>query len=176
MTRPPRWDDPNEFQGHPLRDSDISQRRVLTTESRPHAGYAWDTGIALSRYLAGLKQGHLLGSRCAKCRRIVVPPRVVCEHCFLPMSEWVPLQDTGTVLSYSICYVAWDAQRVQEPEIPAVIQIDGASEGVGILHILGEVRREDIVIGMQFKAFCKPPRKRKVAITDIRYFKPLKGR
>ena len=67
--------------GTPLRDADIRERRILTERWDPDLRYAYDTGIAISRYLEGLKQGKLIGSVCGTCERLVVPPRVVCEQC-----------------------------------------------------------------------------------------------
>ena len=128
---------------------------------------------AIGRYLAELKEGRIIGVRCRHCRRTVVPPRDFCEWCFEPMSEWVYLQDTEVVNTFSLCYVTWDMVRVKEPQIPAVIEIDGASPGMGILHLLGEVDPSEVRIGMRVKAVWKPPEEREGAITDIKYFKPI---
>jgi len=57
--------------------------------------------------------------------------------------------------------------------LPAVIEIDGASKGMGIMHLLGEVEPGDIKIGMKVKAVWKPEEEREGSITDIIYFKPL---
>jgi uncharacterized OB-fold protein len=161
-----------DFPGTPLSRADFEEGRVLTTHWVPVAQYAWDAGVAVGRYLAELKEGRIMGSRCLRCRRTVVPPRAFCEWCFRPMDEFVPLQDTGTVVTFSLCYVTWDMKRVKEPEIPAVIEIDGASPGMGIMHVLGEVDPQEVKIGLRVKAVWKPPQERSGAITDIRYFKP----
>ena len=50
---------------------------------------------------------------------------------------------SGTVETFSICHVPWDMQPLDPPEIPAVIRLDGASEG-GFLHKLGEVAPDDV--------------------------------
>ena len=89
------------------------------------------------------------------------------------MDEYVPLQDTGTVNTFSLCYVTWDVQRITEPEIPVVIEIDGASPLHGIMHLLGEVDPEKVHIGMRVQAVWKPVEKRQGAVTDILYFKPI---
>ena len=88
------------------------------------------------------------------------------------MSDYVPLQDTGIVNTFSLCYVTWDVQRIKEPEIPAVIEIDGASLLHGILHKLGEINPQEVRIGMRVKAVWKPTAERIGAITDILYFRP----
>ena len=53
-----------------------------------------------------------------------------------------------------------------------MVEIDGASKGMGILHLLGGVRSKDVRIGMKVKAIWKPASERVGAITDIRYFAP----
>ena len=47
-----------------------------------------------------------------------------------------------------------------------------ASPGMGILHLLGEVRPADVKIGMKVEAVWRPKRERKGAVTDIAYFRP----
>lgn len=161
------------FPGTPLGEEDFAEGKVLFNYDQLRGDFAWDTGIAISRYLAALKEGIILGARCATCRKTVVPPRTVCEWCFRPMQEYVPLQDSGIVNTFSLCYVTWDVQRIKEPEIPAVIEIDGASPLHGIMHKIGGVDPQKVHIGMRVKAVWRPPSEREGAITDIMYFKPI---
>jgi len=162
-----------EFPGTALRESDFAENKVLFTEWTPNAQYAWDAGVAIGRLLSELKAGRIIGTMCHHCRRTVVPPRIFCEWCFRPMDEWVYLQDEGIVNTFSITYVQWDMVRVKEPIIPAVVEIAGASKGMGIMHLLGEVDPEHVKIGMRVKAVWRPAAERTGAITDIMYFKPI---
>lgn len=163
----------DNYPGTPLSEKDFSEGNILYNHDELIGNFAWDTGIAIGRYLASLKQGVILGSYCSTCNRTVVPPRVVCEWCFRPMQEYIPLQDTGTVNTFSLCYVTWDVKRIKEPEIPAVIEIDGASPLHGIMHMLNEVDPESVSIGMRVQAVWKPEEERQGSITDILYFKPI---
>ena len=163
----------NELPGTPLSEKDFQDGNVLFIHDELRGVFAWDTGVAIGRYLAALKEGQLLGAYCNTCRKVVIPPRTVCEWCFRPMDDYVPLEDTGIVNTFSLCYVTWDVQRIKEPEIPAVIEIDGASPLHGIMHLLGEVDPQKVHIGMRVQAVWKPPEERQGAITDILYFKPL---
>lgn len=168
-----------ELGGTALSTSDIKQGKVLTTKWTPDLAYAWDTGVAIGRYLAELKKGRIIARACYKCRRIMLPPRMFCELCFRPTDEWLEVKDTGIVNTWSICRINWDASRRKKDEpplIPAVIEIDGASKGMGIMHMLGEVDPDDITMGMKVKAVWKPEDERTGAITDILYFKPLRAR
>ena len=135
---------------------------MLFVHDELKADFAWDTGIGIGTYLSGLKKGQILGSYCATCRKVVVPPRTVCEWCFKPMDEYVPVKDTGTVNTFSLCYVTWDVKRITEPEIPAVIMLDGAAELSetspimgGIMHKLEEVDPKKVKIGMKVQAQFK---------------------
>lgn len=162
-----------EYPGTPLSENDFDEQNILFVHDELRAEYAWDTGEAIGKYLAGLKEGVIYGARCRTCRKVVVPPRTVCEWCFRPMGEFVPLEDTGTVNTFSLCYVTWDVQRIKDPEMPAVIEIDGAAPLHGIMHKLGEVEPDDVHIGMRVQAVWKPAEEREGAITDILYFKPI---
>lgn len=162
------------FKGTPLSENDFTNGNILFITDTLNGKFGWDTGIAIGKYLEGLKNGVIYGVYCAKCRKTVVPPRVVCEWCYRPMTHFVPLKDTGTVNTFSICYVTWDVKRIKTPEIPAVIEIDGASPHHGILHKLGEVAPDQVLIGMRVKAVWKPINERIGSITDIAYFKPIK--
>ena len=162
-----------EFPGTYLLESDFREGRILFNEWTPNAQYAWDAGVAIGRYLAELKRGQLGGAHCSRCHRTVVPPRNVCEWCFRPMDSWVTLPDTGTVNTFSLCYVTWDMRYLDEPEIPAVIDIDGTNPPMGIMHMLGEVEPTSVEIGMRVQAVWKPSAQREGSILDIRYFRPV---
>ena len=85
------------FPGTPLSEGDFKENKILYRHDELIGRFAWDTGIAIGTYLAGLKEGVILGSYCQTCRKTVVPPRTVCEWCFRPMDSYGPLEDTGTV-------------------------------------------------------------------------------
>ncbi|MBI4467286.1 MAG: Zn-ribbon domain-containing OB-fold protein [Acidobacteria bacterium] len=168
--------EPRTVRGTPLELADLKKGKVFTTAYVPKIQYAWDTGVAIGRYLEELKNGRLIARRCQRCQRTMVPPRMFCERCFRSTDEWVYVQDTGTVNTFSLCYVSWDVRRLKTPEIPAVIEIDGASPGMGIMHVLGKVNPKQVRVGMRVRAVWKPPPQRTGSITDILYFAPIKGK
>lgn len=159
--------------GTPLSSEDFESGRIFTVSHTPKAEYAWDTGPSIGRYLEELKNGRLVGRKCLACNRTFIPPRSFCELCFRPADDWVVLKDTGTINTFSLCYVTWDMKRLKDPHIPAVIEIDGASPGHGILHLIGGVDPKKVKIGMKVKAVWKPAKERAGAITDIQHFVPI---
>lgn len=159
--------------GTALSSEDFKQKRVFTTSYTPKAKYAWDTGFAIGRYLEGLKEGKLLARSCKKCGRILIPPRAFCELCFRLTDDWVELEHTGVINTFSLCYITWDMQKLTDPLIPAVIAIDGATEGYGIMHMIGGVDPKAVQVGMKVEAVWKPADEREASITDIQYWRPI---
>lgn len=162
----------------PLKRKDIMGDETITSAWEPDLSYAWDNGAAIGRYLAELKNGKIIGKRCRKCDRIMLPPRMFCELCWRPTDEWVYVKDTGTVNTFCVSHVDWKAGRLDikggvRPFTPAVIEIDGASKGMGILHMIDKVDPWTIEIGMRLQAVWKPAEERQGAITDIQYFIPI---
>jgi uncharacterized protein len=148
---------------------------ALKTAWEPDLAYAWDNGKAIGKYLEEFKKGKIIARTCEKCNRIMIPPRMFCELCFRPTDKWVYVKDTGIVNTFAISYVHWNAARLkpdEKPYLPAVIEIDGASQGMGLLHLLGNVEPDKIKIGMAVKAVWKPENERTGSITDILYFEP----
>lgn len=163
------------FPGEEIKIKDLEEGKVLFESFRPRARYAWSAGIAISRFLEELKNGRIIASTCNKCRRIMVPPRVYCERCFKLIDGWTYVKDSGIIKTFSVSYIASDASRLKEPIVVAVIELEGASPDVGIVHLLGEYGDwRELKIGMRVQAVWKPSEERVGAITDIKYFKPIK--
>jgi hypothetical protein len=141
-------------------------------EQRLDARYEWDPGEAIGAVLDGLREQRILATTCISCGRTLVPARAFCERCFRPTDGWTEVPHTGTVETFSICHVTWDMRPLDEPQLPAVIRLDGTSEG-GFLHLLGEVAPDDVRAGMQVEAVWKPAGERVGSILDIEYFRPL---
>ena len=159
-----------------LNFKDFAEGKVFTVPWKPDLRYAWDDGVAIGRYLKELRKGRIMAKRCRQCNRVMLPPRMFCERCWRITDEWVPVKDTGVVNTFAISHVDWAAGRVPKGErffTPAVIEIDGASRGMGILHLLDGVEPDKIFIGMRVKAVWRPEAERIGAITDIKYFKPI---
>lgn len=162
------------FLGENLSQKQIDEGEVTIVKHRPNVKYAWSCGEAMSRFLNEMKKGKLIGRKCNKCNRILFPPRMFCEECFKPTNEWVYLKDTGKIMTFSKSYLDTDAKRIKEPILVGVIAIEGAPENMGFMHYFGEMSPDEIKINMRVKAVWKDEKERVGAVTDIKYFRPLK--
>jgi len=163
-----------ELLGTPLSGKEFYGGAVITYDDTYTVEYDWDSGVAITAYLDGLERGVLLASYSPGSDRTVVPPRTFDELSWTEIDDLRELPGTGTVNTFSLSMVNWDATRRDEPLMPAVIELDGASPGMGILHMLDEVDPDAIEIGMAVEAVWKPAAEREGAITDILYFRPTK--
>jgi uncharacterized OB-fold protein len=152
---------------------ELEARKYLVTHYETVLKYSWTSGVATSRFLDGLKEGKLWARKCNKCRRVMIPPRMYCEECWRPTDSWVRVKDTGTVSTFSVSYVNNDASRRKQPLIVSVVEIDGASREMGILHFLGGIDPNKVRVGMKVRAEWKPKSERTGAITDILHFRPV---
>ena len=166
---------PKYAPGTYVSNKDIINKNITYSWWEPEVQYSWSLGPAYSRFLQELKEGRIIGRTCKKCNRILIPPRMFCEYCYRPTDDWIYLKDTGTIETYSISYLDPNAKRIKDPILIGVISIDGASPQHGIMHYFGEMKSEEIYIGMKVKAIWKPKKERTGSITDIKYFKPIKG-
>lgn len=134
-------------------------------------GYNWSAGIAGSRFLRELKENaRIMGTKCTKCNRILVPPRIFCEECFSKVDTWEVVQETGIIETFAVSYYSATMELLETPQIIAVIKFDGTD--AGMVHFLGETDDpKKIKIGQKVRAVFKDKEERTGSILDIKYFK-----
>ena len=143
----------------------------MVYKSRISVPYHWWAGETASRFFIALRdEQKILGTKCAKCRKVFLPPRKVCPDCFTVNKQWVEVSPVGTVKAFTVARRQLAALPEKAPVIFALIKLKGGN--TSILHILGEVKPQDVKVGMKVQA--KFAAKRKGAIFDIEYFRPVK--
>jgi hypothetical protein len=133
-------------------------------------------GRFASRFFRELRDSQkIYGVRCPQCRRVLLPPRPMCERCFASIDEWVEVGHQGTLEAYTILYVPF-LGLPPPPLAMVVVKLDGAD--TCLQHILGGVdlsdpdkSKEVVKIGMRVEAVWREPRRGE--ILDIQYFKPI---
>jgi uncharacterized protein len=131
--------------------------------------YTVSAGQTLSRFLAGLVEGRLLGRRCPGCRKVYVPPRGACPTCALPPGDEIPISNDGTVTTFCIVNVPFEGQTIKLPYVYASILLDGAD--IPLLHLVN-VPAEEARMGMRVAAEWMPPAERRPTLEAIRWFSP----
>jgi uncharacterized OB-fold protein len=83
----------------------------------------------MEKFLQGFSEKKILGVRCPKCNRVLLPPRSSCGQCWTRPEEWVEMETTGTLENYTVGHVTVEKGEIrdlQEPEILGMIKLDGA--------------------------------------------------
>jgi uncharacterized OB-fold protein len=152
--------------------SDIFENvEPMVHKSRISVPYHWWAGDTASRFFIALRdEQKILGTRCSHCRKTFVPPRKTCPVCFTPNEDWVEISPQGTLITHTIVRRHLASLPKKPPVMYGLIKLEGAD--TAFLHILDEIRPEDVKIGMKVEA--KFASERKGTIFDIEYFKPVK--
>ena len=130
--------------------------------------HLYTMGVAGERFFRELKDsGRILGTRCAACDYVHVPPSIFCPRCFAALDEWKEVGPQGTVRAVTIAHLDVEGARLDTAETLALVQMDGADDL--LLHRVGE--SEGVQIGARVEPVFKQPAERTGSILDVRYFR-----
>jgi uncharacterized OB-fold protein len=146
------------------------------TEAIVHRGrikvpYMWYVGEYGSRFYVELRDNKKIwGTQCSQCGMVLVPPRNQCGRCFVPITEWVELKDTGTLETFTVVhYEVPDLQPLKPPFAYGIIKLDGAD--TGFVHLVYDTDLSTLKTGMRVQAVFTEERQGN--LLDIHYFKPV---
>ena len=157
-----------------VRSEDLGDTGTLKYPSRIKLRYTWHAGKTGSRFYETLRDHCvILGTRCASCDWVYVPPRDTCPRCYGDITDWVELPGTGTLLTWTVTRYAVPGIQPQKPPYAlGVVKLDGATSG--FVHLLGEVQPEQLTEGMRMEAVFRE--ERTGGYLDIEYFRPIAQR
>ena len=140
------------------------------------AAYDYHAGFHYSRFLKELKTNkRIYGVKCPKCKKVYVPPRIVCRDCFVKMEEFVPVSDQGTLVAFTVTTVPYiDPSTGETRKLPftaAYVRLDGSDSN--IMHCLDETDESKIKTGMRVQAVFSNNRTGDY-FTDIKHFRIIK--
>lgn len=136
--------------------------------------YRWAMGPVFTRFFEEFKNKKIMGTRCPKCNRVLVPARDFCPRCFEELTEWVEVSDKGRIRTWSLITFSYEGQPKEPPYIPALIDLDGANTAFS--HYIGGIELSDpeevekqVKIGTRVEAKWRADRQGNMS--DIEYFK-----
>jgi uncharacterized OB-fold protein len=130
--------------------------------------YTVNAGRASSRFLRALAERRIVGQRCPECKKVNLPPRGACPTCGVPTEEEVPLAEVGTVTTFCIININFDAKARELPYACASILLDGAD--TTLFHLIQEANAAEIRMGMRVRAVWSD--EGLFSLDNIRHFKP----
>lgn len=141
--------------------------------------YRFAAGSYLTKCLTELRDsGKIYAVECPKCKRVQLPPRVVCAECHVKNERWVELPHEGTLVGFTIMYLPLTDPTTGKPHEPPFVygsvRLDGATS---VLDHMVEVEpdMDKVWVGMRCRLVLRPKEERIGDLSDIRYFEPLPG-
>lgn len=131
--------------------------------------YEYTAGVAGERFLRGLQEGRILASRCAKCGKKYLPPKMYCTDCFLKITRYHEVGPHGVVAALTESHVDFQGRRRSSPVTMAFVTFQGVTGGL----IKGASGR-GLKIGSKVAPSFKPKGKRVGSLSDIREFRVVR--
>jgi uncharacterized OB-fold protein len=143
---------------------------VRYVDATVHLPYHYVAGDHKARYLAALKEKHILGSKCSKTGKVFVPPVIASPESFAPCDELVELPDRGVITTFCVVRIPVMQRDIALPYVAASVALDGAD--VSMYALIQECPPDDVRMGMRVQAVWKPDGERQGDHEDIMYFRP----
>ena len=100
-----------------------------------------------------LEQGRVAATRCKDCGKTYFPPRADCCQCLDSNVEWVDVEGTGTLVTYSKLEFA---PVGFEGDLPYAIALLDYGDFKVFGRIASDVPEADIKVGMSMRAVANP--------------------
>ena len=142
--------------------------RTLSASVTVAFDYTRSTGPVLGRFLAGLRDGVVVGGRTSD-GEVVVPPPEFDPVTHAATEEFVEVADTGTVASWTWVPEPVKGQPLDRPFAFALVRLDGAD--APLLHALDVASPDDVTSGMRVRIRWRA--ERVGAITDIECYEAV---
>lgn len=91
--------------------------------------YDYSLGEVAGKFMAGLKEGKILATRCSKSSLTYLPPRSYCEQSFEPCDSWVEAGLTGVIEQSTIVVRGYEGKR-KAPQAVAFVRLDGTDSAI----------------------------------------------
>jgi uncharacterized OB-fold protein len=142
--------------------------RTLSAPVTVAFDYTRSTGPVLGRFFTGLRDAQLVGGRTSE-GRVVLPPPEFDPVTHAQVTDFVEVEPTGTVASWSWVSEPVAGQPLDRPFAFVLVTLDGAD--VPLLHALDVSSPDDVTTGMRVQV--RWAQERVGAITDIACFEPV---
>jgi uncharacterized protein len=92
--------------------------------------YDYALGEVAGRFMAGLKEGKILATRCSKSALTYLPPRSYCERSFEKCDSWVEAGLEGVIEASTIVVRGFEGKR-KPPIAIAFVRLDRTDSAIG---------------------------------------------
>jgi uncharacterized OB-fold protein len=142
----------------------------MVLEGKVDLPFSYSAGRTASRFFIELRdKRRIMGKRCQKCKRVIVPAQLFCKECFTETEEWVEVGPEGILITFTVVYRKENHHPKEAPLAYGIVQLDGAD--TSLIHLLAETDVAQLKAGMRVRAVFS--KKRIGHILDIKHFEPV---
>lgn len=117
-----------------------------------------------------IDEGKLMAAKCTKCGTLHLPPRPACTNCFSKDLEWIPVNNTGKLRSYTVIHVSPKQFEALTPYPIGIVKLD---QGPQLLGMIMHTTPDQLKIGMDLTVeYEKPTQTAKWPTWPRYHFKP----
>ena len=109
--------------------------------------------FTIEQFYRFMNEGKLMGAKCIKCGKIMLPPRPICIQCYSENLEWTELENKGKLLTYTIIHVAPPQFQHLVPYAVGIIELE---KGLKLPGMIKGIDFDKIKIGMELKIEVEP--------------------
>ena len=95
-----------------------------------------------------LDQKRLMVATCADCGCLILPPKPMCTNCLSVNLEWVELEGSGKLLTFTVIHVAPEQFQSMVPYAVGIVEFEN---GVRLPGIICDVKHDDLKVGMDLR-------------------------
>jgi uncharacterized OB-fold protein len=113
----------------------LSETELITIPGRWSFDYTYFAGESASRFFHELRENRrIMGTRCPKCERLLVPARAFCDACMERTTDWEEVGPEGTLETFTIITTAFPGLP-KPPIVMAYVTLDGADTAlINLVH------------------------------------------
>lgn len=120
---------------------------LVTIDGKWNFNYTYFAGESASRFFMELRENRrIMGTRCTKCERLLVPARAYCDTCMAKTDEWVEVGPEGTLETFTIITTAFPGLP-PPPIVMAYVTLDGAD--TALINLVHGLDLSDIEVAAQ---------------------------
>jgi uncharacterized OB-fold protein len=152
-------------------EKSVSDRvKPMVLEGKVDLPFSYSAGRTASRFLIELRdRQRIMGKRCPKCSRVIVPAQLFCRECFTETDEWVEVGPEGSLDTFTVVSRKESHHPKEAPLAYGIIRLEGAD--TSFVHLLAENDVSQLQPGMRVRAVFSE--KRIGHILDIKHFEVI---
>jgi len=121
---------------HARKDEAMDAAELITIPGNWNFDYRYFAGETASRFFHAIRdQGQILGRRCPRCARVLVPARAFCDACYVATTDWVGVGPGGRLDVFTIIGTKFPGLP-DPPFVIGYVTLDGAGTSI-VNHVSG---------------------------------------